>query len=209
MTLVESSLEVKLLDSSSIEARLSICFSHIPEWKTKKVVEDTRMWILKRLEDLKRFCYVAYEKGKPAGFIEFLPMKAVQKYGLSPCRMSPGAAIRAEFKGMKLAQVPYPNPVFDDDVFISCLWVELLYTRKGIGRTLVRQLIHDLKKGNILSGEGIKGIQVYIEKRRPDWHPSIDWPAGGPIFYEKMGFKEVKNINTAKMTGRVMRRSIK
>lgn len=72
---METSLKVKLLDESRIENRLSVCFGYIPNWKTKKLVKDVRAWSLRRLSDVKQFCYVAYEEGKAAGFVEFLPMR--------------------------------------------------------------------------------------------------------------------------------------
>jgi len=200
--------KVKLLDESRIEDRLSVCFGHIPNWKTKKVVVDVRVWSLKRLKDVKQFCYIAYEKEKPAGFIEFLPMKTVQKYGLNPCRVAPMAGKEAEYKGKKLLNLPYPNPIFMDDVFIACLWVQLHFTHRGIGRALIERLFHDLKKREILPNLKIEGIQVYIAKRMPDWHPSIDWPAGSVAFYEKMGFTRIRNVKTAEGLGCVMRRTL-
>jgi ribosomal protein S18 acetylase RimI-like enzyme len=206
---VKPFLKVELLDESRIEDRLSVCFGYLPDWKTKKLVEDVRTWCLRRLNDVKQFCYVAYEEGKVAGFVEFLPMKAFQEYEMNPCRMWPGAMPSAEYKGTKLSQIPYPTPVFGDDVFISCLWVEFSFTRRGIGTALIKRLVHDLKEGEILPNWKAEGIQVYIEKRRPDWHPSIDWPAGSVAFYEKMGFAKVRDVKTAEMTGYVMRRALK
>ena len=190
-------LKVRLLDESRIEDRLSVCFGHIPNWKTKKVVEDLRTWSLKRLKDVKQFCYVAYEEGKGAGFIEFLPMKPVLKYGLNPCRVAPMAGKEAEYKGKKLVNLPYPDPSSNDDVFIACLWVKLSFTRRGIGRALIERLVHDLEEAKILPNLKVEGIQVYIEKRRPDWHPSIDWPAGSVAFYEKMGFTRIRNVKNS------------
>lgn len=201
-------LKVVLLDESRIEDRLSVCFGHIPGWKTKKVVKDVRAWSLKRLKDVKQFCYVAYEKEKPAGLMEFLPVKAIQKYGLNPCRVSPMAGKEAEYKGKELVNLPYPNPTFNNDVFIACLWVKLSFTRRGIGRALIERLVHDSKEREILPNSKIKGIQVYIEKRRPDWHPSIDWPAGSVTFYEKMGFTQIRNVKTAGMVGCVMKKTL-
>jgi len=201
--------KIFLLDESRIEDRLSVCFGHIPDWKTKKVVEDLRSWSLERLKDVKQFCYVAYANKEPVGFIDFLSMKVLQKYGLNPCRMSPLAGKKAEYKGKKLVELPYPNPTFNNDVFIACLWMKLPFTRRGIDRGLVEKLFHDLKEGNILHDSKAEGLQVYIEKRRPDWHPSIDWPAGSVAFYEKMGFTKIRDMKTMKMTGCVMRKSVK
>lgn len=205
---MKTSLKVVLLDESRIEDRLSVCFGHIPDWKTKEVVKDVRAWSLKRLNDVKQFCYVAYSEEKPAGFIEFLPIKAVQKHGLNPCRVAPMASKEAEYKGERIVNLPYPNPTFNNDVFIACLWVKLSFTRKGIGTVLTERLVHDLEEGEILPNLEIEGIQVYIENRRPDWHPSIDWPAGSVAFYEKMGFVKMKNAKTAGMVGCVMRKTL-
>lgn len=197
------------MDESRIEDRLAVCFGHIPNWTTKKVVKDVGAWCLKRLQDVKQFCYVVYKNREPAGFIEFLPMKAVQKYGLNPCRVAPMAGKKAEYKGKKLVDLPYPNPAFKDDVFIACLWVKLPFTHSGIGKTLVEKLIHDIKDGGIFSNLKTEGLQVYVEKRRRDWHPSIDWPAGSVAFYEKMGFTKIRDLKVREMTGCVMRKRIK
>lgn len=199
-------IKVFLLDETRVEDRLSVCFGHFPNWKRKKVVKDLRAWILERLEDAPQFCYVAYENEEPAGFVEFLPMKDVQEYGLNPCRMSPLAGKYAEYKGKQLVNLPYPNPAFNDDVFIECLWVKLPFIRKGMGKALVKRLIHDIQEGKVLSTLKVEGIQVYIEKRRRGWHPSIDWPAGSVAFYGKMGFANTRDVRTAKMTGWVMRK---
>jgi GNAT superfamily N-acetyltransferase len=198
--------KVFLLDESRIEDRLFVCFGHIPNWKTKTVVEDVRAWTRKRLKDARQFCYVAYENEEPVGFIEFLPMKAIEKCGLNPCRMSPLAGKEAKYKGKELVDLPYPSPILRNDVFIACLWVKLPFVRRGIGRALAERVIHDIQKGRILSDSKVEGLQVYIEKRRRDWHPSIDWPAGSTTFYEKMGFTKIKDIKIARMTGCVMRK---
>ena len=73
---------------------------------------------------------------------------------------------------------------------------------------LIERLLHDLKEGNILPGLETTGVQVYIEKRRPDWHPSIDWPAGGVGFYEKLGFVKIRNVKTSEMVGWMMRKTL-
>jgi ribosomal protein S18 acetylase RimI-like enzyme len=198
-----------LLDGSRIEDRLSVCFGHLAEWRTKKVVEDVRTWSLQRLNDVKQFCYVAYEEEEPAGFIEFLPMKTIQKYGLNPCRISPLAGKEAEYKGHKLVELPYPAPVFNHDAFIACLWVRLSFTRRGIGKALIEKLSYDLKRRGVLPNFEIRGLQVYVEKRGRNWHPSIDWPAGSLSFYEKRGFSKLRDVKTSKMIGWVMRRIIR
>lgn len=201
--------KIFLLDESRIEDRLSVCFGHIPNWRTKKLVKDIKAWSLKRLKDIKQFCYNAYIEKEPAGFIEFLPMEAVQKYKLNPCRVSPIAGKEAEYKGKKLVILPYPNPTFNSDVFIACLWVKFSFTRRDVGRALIEKLVRNLKRGEILPHLKVEGIQVYIEKRRSDWHPSIDWPAGSVAFYEKMGFTKIKNVKTAEMVGCVMRKPLR
>jgi len=201
--------EIFLLDKSRVEDRLSICFGHLAGWSTNRVVEDVRAWSVQRLNDVEQFCYVAYEDGEPAGFIEFLPMKMVKKYGLNPCRVSPLAGKEAEYKGHKLTDVPYPKVTFANDAFIACLWVRLLFTRRGIGKALVEKLSHDLKERSVLTNLEIQGIQVYVEKRKRDWHPSIDWPAGSVSFYEKRGFTKLREVKTSKMTGYVMRRIVR
>jgi ribosomal protein S18 acetylase RimI-like enzyme len=197
-----------LLDKARVKDRLSICFGHIPGWKSKRLVNDVKDWTLQRLKDIKQFCYVAYHEGEAAGFVEFLPLRFIQKFKMNPCRMHPSAMPSAEYKEAELSQIPYPNPIFSNDVFISCLWVDLSFTRRGIGTMLIERLLHDLKEGNILPNSKGTGVQVYIEKRRPDWHPSIDWPAGGVGFYEKLGFVKIRNVKTLKMTGWVMRKTL-
>lgn len=203
------SKRIFLLDEPRVEDRLSVCFGHVPNWRTKRLVKDVEAWTRSRLRDMKQFCYVAYLKGKPAGFLEFIPMKQIQKYKLNPCRLSPMAGKNVEYTGKTLVDLPYPNPIFNDDVFISCLWVGLSFTRRGIGTMLIERLLHDLREGNTLPDLKATGVQVYIEERRPDWHPSIDWPAGGVGFYEKLGFAKIRNVKTSKMTGCVMRKILK
>lgn len=202
------SKRIFLLDESRVEDRLSVCFAHVPDWKAKRLVRDVEAWTRARLRDVKQFCYVAYHKGEAAGFVEFLPLGFIRRFKMNPCRMHPNAMPSAEYRGAELSQIPYPNPTFSNDVFISCLWVEFSFTRRGIGTMLIERLLHDLKEGNILPDLETTGVQVYIEKRRPDWHPSIDWPAGGVGFYEKLGFVKIRNVKTSEMVGWMMRKTL-
>lgn len=165
---MRTSLKVALLDESRIEDRLSVCFGHFSNWKTKKLVEEVRAWSLRRLRDIKQFCYVAYEEGKASGFIGFLPIPTIQKWEMNPYRMRPTAMPSAEYEETKFSQIPYPNPLFTNDVFISCLWVQLPFIRRGIGTALIKRLVHDLKEEKILPNLEVDGVQVYIEKRLPD-----------------------------------------
>jgi GNAT superfamily N-acetyltransferase len=198
-----------LLDEPRIEDRLFVCFAHVPNWKAKKLVKDVENWTRARLKDVEQFCYLAYMNGKPAGFLEFLPMEQVQKYRLNPCRLAPMAGKDVEYTGKTLVALPYPNPVFNRDVFIACLWVPFSFTRKGIGSGLIKRLIHDLQEENVLSSFNVKGLQVYIENRKPSWPPGIDWPAGSATFYEKMGFMKIMDVETSEMKGCVMRKALK
>lgn len=71
--------------------------------------------------------------------------------------MYPETMPPAEYKGTKIDQIPYPNP----SLTTTCLFLVFgwgSFTRRGIGRALIKRLVHDLKERAILPNLKVEGI---------------------------------------------------
>jgi len=127
-------------------------------------VMEKRNWFIKTLKQFGTCGKIVYDGEKPIGFAQYGPASALP----NTLRYESGP----------------PSQVESGAVFLSCLFIwDEAYRRKGIGITLLKNIIEDLRKG------GFKAIETFARKGSAN-------NCSGPLeLCTKLGFYVKRNIN--------------
>jgi len=174
-------LEVVAINPVNTFDRLGLCWGHLENWKSLKIVQKSREWLEKANAIFKPTTFIAYTNREHAGMIEFIPNRLLKKLGLCPCRVD---------KENRETEDRYIlGGESENYLFISCLLVNKDCQGKGVGKALLTHL---------LGSEVFKnsdGALVYARKRDDSWDKYIHWPAGPAEFYLKAGFIIEKTLD--------------
>jgi GNAT superfamily N-acetyltransferase len=174
-------VEVRIMSAENVLDRIKLCWGHLKDWQHLQIVQKSKEWLEETNASFTLTTFIAYMHEAPAGMIEFIPQKLIEKVELCPCRADPE---KKEIRSRYLL-----GKKFDDCLFISCLWVEKNHQRKGVGKTLLE---------HFLNSEVFKnsdGASVYVTERDERWDKNIHWPAGPKEFYLKAGFTIKKTLD--------------
>jgi GNAT superfamily N-acetyltransferase len=129
---------------------------------SEETIKETKQWIKKVLKQFGPCVKVAYVDGEPVGMIQYAPMDILPHV---------------------------KNPEAHETIIIHCTYIpNKKYQGKGIARSLIENLIQDLKKPHpYLNGQRFNKIVALAGKNRPG-------PAGPVEFFHKIGFKDAKQI---------------
>jgi GNAT superfamily N-acetyltransferase len=125
--------------------------------KKSELEQKKREWFIQTLKEFGTCGKIVYYKGKPVAYAQFAP--SVRLPNISSYESKPVGKLE------------------EGVIFLSCLYIaDEALRRKGLGETLLKNIIEDLKK------TGFKAIETFA--RRGNSHN----PSGPLEFYIKNGF---------------------
>jgi len=174
-------VEVVAINPANTFDRLALCWGHLENWKSLKIVQKSKEWLEKTNAAFKPTTFIAYTNREPVGMIEFIPQTLLKKLGLCPCR--------TDKENNETEDRYILGKELEGCLFISCLLVNKNHQGKGVGKAL---LTHFLESEVFKNSDG---ALVYARKRDSSWDKYIHWPAGPAEFYLKAGFVIEKTLN--------------
>jgi len=138
---------------------------------------------LENLDDLINLCIPSDKKDDPL-FIK--GVKAKKKWATRVIEKDGSIAKLAYLNSRPVGLIQYRSDPEKRLVEIDCIFVpEEEYQKKGIGKSLLKALIEDVKKQKPILGDDIPFALVTYAFEVPERYPQHE-------FYQRMGFKRVK-----------------
>ena len=177
--MLREKLRIMPIGPGNLNDRLEVCWSHLEDWQDHELARESREWLETVNSRFSPSTFIAYEGNQPVGMIEFMPRDMLHDQDFCPCRKR---------KCGDGAVLPSLGTDYRDYLFITCLWVPTQYQHRGIGNSLLMQLLESQ------TFKHFRGALVFVADRDPAWPEAIHWPAGPREFYERAGFSVVKRL---------------
>lgn len=138
---------------------------------------------LENADDLISLCIPSDRKDDP---LLIKGVKAKKKWATRAIEKDGSIAKLAYLNSRPVGLIQYRSDLEKRLVEIGCIFVpEKEHQKKGIGKSLLKALIEDVKKHKLVFGDDIPLALVTYAFEVPGWYPQHE-------FYQRMGFKRVK-----------------
>ena len=130
--MLREKLRIMPIGPGNLNDRLEVCWRHLEDWQDHELARESREWLETVNSRFSPSTFIAYEGNQPVGMIEFMPRDMLHDQDFCPCRKR---------KCGDGAVLPSLGTDYRDYLFITCLWVPTQYQHRGIGNSLLMQLL--------------------------------------------------------------------